>query len=316
MLRRRRAAIINKQSVPYGMEKVEYLESSGTQCILSDLICKGYIKAATKFMSLSDGNGFIFGYQTTPNLNQCGILINSQTYDGLSLFHTLDAHFFTNIETNKIYNVDFSSQECVLNGIDLSKTIGDLLIVEYPGVIALFARTEDNIPRHFLTGRIYYIKITNQEGESIEMSPTLDRTGTPCMFDKVTRKNFYNAGPGQFKYIRPNGLPSDYTQVEYLESQGQQYIIPWDGALGELDVEATFFYRERKNWAHVFARQNGWSDWSWNRFAPTVVAYLEVYNTGKIYRNSESSLYEFETDRIYHVKNSKNAFYVDGEKVY
>ena len=228
-----------KTAVPYGFEKVEYLESSGTQYILSDLICKGYIKAATKFMSLSDGNGFIFGHQNNPNLNQCGILINSQTWDGLSLFHTLDAKFFTNIETNKIYNVDFSSQECVLNGIDLSKTIGDLRIVKYPGVIALFARTEDNVPRHFLTGRIYYIKITNQEGESIEMSPTLDRTGTPCMFDLVTRKKFYNAGTGQFKYTLPNGLPGDYTKVEYLENPYKIYSNDYTAYfdLGRFDVD-------------------------------------------------------------------------------
>lgn len=33
-----------------------------------------------------------------------------------------------------------------------------------------------------------------------KLIPALDRTGTPCMFDKVSRKNFYNAGTGDFLY--------------------------------------------------------------------------------------------------------------------
>lgn len=33
-----------------------------------------------------------------------------------------------------------------------------------------------------------------------DMLPFLDETGTPCMFDKVTRKRFYNAGTGDFLY--------------------------------------------------------------------------------------------------------------------
>lgn len=233
-----------KTAIPYGMEKVEYLESSGTQYILSDLICKGYIKASSKFMSLSDGNGFIFGYQTTPNLNQCGILINSQTWNGLSLFHTLDAHFFTNIETYKIYNVDFSSQECVLNGIDLSKTVNDLRIVERTGDIALFARNEDVFPRHFLTGRIYYVKITNQEGESTEMIPILDRTGTPCMFDLVSRKNFYNSGTGQFIYPTTSttySLRSPQAEWAKMTDTGVHKIyhtpIGYDGSLEDYAIE-------------------------------------------------------------------------------
>ena len=35
MLRRKFAAQINRQSVPYGMEKVEYLEGTGTQFIFT-----------------------------------------------------------------------------------------------------------------------------------------------------------------------------------------------------------------------------------------------------------------------------------------
>lgn len=44
------------------------------------------------------------------------------------------------------------------------------------------------------------------------------------MFDMVTRKKLYNEGTGSFKYVRFNGIPSDYTPIEYIEGTGTQYI--------------------------------------------------------------------------------------------
>ena len=44
------------------------------------------------------------------------------------------------------------------------------------------------------------------------------------MFETMSQTPHYNAGTGEFKFIRPNGLPSDYTELEYLESTGTQWI--------------------------------------------------------------------------------------------
>lgn len=58
MLRRRRAAQINRQSIPYGSAKVEYLETSGTQTISLDKIEWGYngrIKTDLMWTNLSAG---------------------------------------------------------------------------------------------------------------------------------------------------------------------------------------------------------------------------------------------------------------------
>ena len=52
----------------------------------------------------------------------------------------------------------------------------------------------------------------------------LDNTGTPCMYDLVSNKTFYNSGTGEFIYPkkieRPTGLPHKYTPLEYLKSTG------------------------------------------------------------------------------------------------
>lgn len=56
--------------------------------------------------------------------------------------------------------------------------------------------------------------------------PALDlHTGRPCMYDLVTNQPYYNSGSGEFKFKTIDPLvPSEYTQLEYLESDGDAYI--------------------------------------------------------------------------------------------
>lgn len=51
-----------------------------------------------------------------------------------------------------------------------------------------------------LLGRKKYFKFWFNNKLTRDLVPALDQTGTPCMFDKVSRKNFYNAGTGDFLY--------------------------------------------------------------------------------------------------------------------
>ena len=34
----------------------------------------------------------------------------------------------------------------------------------------------------------------------MNLIPALDRNGTPCMYDTVSKQNFYNAGTDEFLY--------------------------------------------------------------------------------------------------------------------
>lgn len=49
-------------------------------------------------------------------------------------------------------------------------------------------------------GRIYEAKITQDSMLINHFIPALDSTGTPCMFDLVSRQPFYNSGIGDFLY--------------------------------------------------------------------------------------------------------------------
>lgn len=51
-----------------------------------------------------------------------------------------------------------------------------------------------------LLGRKKFFKFWFNDKLTRHLIPSIDKTGTPCMFDLVSRKNFYNAGTGQFIY--------------------------------------------------------------------------------------------------------------------
>lgn len=57
-----------------------------------------------------------------------------------------------------------------------------------------------------------------------DFQPVLDSNNIPCLLDKINNKFYYNKGTGSFTY-GGNQTPKDgYTEVEYIESTGTQYI--------------------------------------------------------------------------------------------
>ena len=97
--------------------------------------------------------------------------------------------------------------------------------------------------------------------KKINLLPSIDITGTPCMFDLISRKNFYNYGTSQFKYVlpnnMPNGLPSDYTSVEYLESDDKCGISTNYYPTNNTVVEAEVNVLNNKIYGRVFGTYGG-----------------------------------------------------------
>ena len=48
--------------------------------------------------------------------------------------------------------------------------------------------------------RIKRFYITRDGAYTLNLIPALDRNGTPCMYDSVSKQTFYNAGTGKFLY--------------------------------------------------------------------------------------------------------------------
>ena len=330
MLRRRRAAQINRQSIPYGSTKVEYLESYNLNgpWIQTGLISNGLnidVTASHHVGKSGDGN-VVCGSQTGGVLykicgntsNSCGWLFQDE---GVTEWRMLS---FPNLGDIWNLKVNFQNLSVHMSSGEKSSTtyfneryyeLSDDL---YFTLFGCGGKELNSVMRgNGATEQVRIYKFSaNKDGihNIINLIPSIDKTGTPCMFDLVTRKNFYNAGKGQFKCVRPNGLPSDYTPVEYLESSGTEYISIYDVnfVVGD-DIEMSSELQITD--LNGVRRSEG---------ANSVYFFWGIMNDNKLYAGCGTGKWGSSSvlgDTNWHVFSNKNTasqqgFYVDDNLVY
>ena len=133
------------------------------------------------------------------------------------------------------------------------------------------------IPGGFIQGKVFDFKVYKDNSLNLHLRPCLDTQGVPCMYDEVSKRYFYNQGTGTFKYkktlrvfqpvLDSNNIPclldkinnkfyynkgtgnftyggvqtpkDGYTEVEYIESNGTQYIDTGVVTNSNTDIDMT-----------------------------------------------------------------------------
>lgn len=141
---------------------------------------------------------------------------------------------------------------------------------EYPLVIFTTNRNgQPQISEAWLQQyRLYRFSIKNANEELImNLLPCLDKNGTPCMYDTISKQAFYNQGTGEFLYkekslfntanlqigyaISANGVVSanqNFNCTEFIPVKQSKYIfsgISGKTSAWDLRIHA---YDENKNW--------------------------------------------------------------------
>lgn len=141
---------------------------------------------------------------------------------------------------------------------------------------------------HIDTGgvrQVKYCKMWTIDGELVRhFVPVLDNNDIPCMYDLVSKTLFYNAGTGSFTagpYVTSpkDGLPQGVYKVDYVESNGSQYVdtgIVLDPRTYE--YEARFQFKSDTGSGTTFSVvYAGWS----SSYKVSIVG-CGLYNTGRI----------------------------------
>lgn len=87
-------------------------------------------------------------------------------------------------------------------------------------IFLLSCNTSGTHSQPCMKAKIYNCKIYDNDVLVRDMIPVLDKNDVACMYDKVNKKFYYNQGTGVFLYQEKD----NYTELEYLESTGTQYI--------------------------------------------------------------------------------------------
>ena len=212
-----------KPNKKYKVE-LEYLESTGTQWIDT-----GYtpIPATTRFElyftpTRINDNSFAFGAR---NNSAAGGAETCTAYKPANRVRQDWAGGNTEFTTrlniaDKFLYTAYNNTVSLNDEVYTGTTIRSTNRLDYN--FTLFTvNTAGTVDSRMFAGKIYYAKLYDNDVLVRDLIPVLDNDYVPCMYDKVSGELFYNKGAGEFVYKLPF---SEYTQVEYLQSTGTQWL--------------------------------------------------------------------------------------------
>lgn len=172
--------------------RIEYLQGSTTSYIDTQYTANTTtsIKTRIQFETVTNGKSFVFGggsggMELYPWDNKLEFNYNNRIYWG------------TNVKNNDILELSWNKNiiEYTINNSDsYFIDTADVYFKDY-APLYLYTLYRANTPSNI---KIYYFQIYDNDVLVRDFIPVLDIEGTPCMYDKVERKFYYNAGAGDF----------------------------------------------------------------------------------------------------------------------
>lgn len=200
--------------LPFGYKQVEYIESTGTQCIDTEIIPVANIRIEVDFMlTESQSTGGIVSAELTWKSNMCSIDAWAYRYGTGYQQHTLTA--------NKRYSVILDNGVFTENGTSVFTASGS---VSTSIPLTIFAVNRGDSQNEFAKARLYSAKITSDGIVVRDFVPCVNMYGTPGLYDMVSRRFFRNIGSGTFLYgevvhtIMPGVMP--VVEGEYRDAIG------------------------------------------------------------------------------------------------
>lgn len=202
--------------LPEGYTEVQYIQSSGTQWIDTGIKPDQTYTLRIKFQTEQASSGGIAVSDANWQSNGFGIWCNAAAF-GNGTMQTTEWHGTTPIE------IELSQQGLFVNG-NLTWT-PDTATFTVPANMTLFALNRNGSIAEKLTGKIYFAQLLKAGKLVRDFIPCVDPAGNVGLYDLEGGKFYGNSGTGVFLAGPPKAtLPEGYTQVEYIQSSGTQYI--------------------------------------------------------------------------------------------
>ena len=204
ILRRRGLMMQSVGDIPFGYKRCKFLQKSGTAYIDTGIIPDKSMDYDVVFdvESRYSGSLYVFGsdssYQSGFNL-----ACDFKNAEGIRACNFSTSYYPTYIKLNVgvQYSVQICENQFSVNSEMFSANSGSY-VCAYS--LILFgtnrkgqAMVNDTYCRNL---RIYSFTISKDGKKIMNLIPALDRNGTPCMYDTVSKHTFYNAGTGEFLY--------------------------------------------------------------------------------------------------------------------
>lgn len=181
--------------LPEGYTAVNYLESTGTQYIDTEISAAIDLGVKIKFIPKSSGQAF--GAITSLRKGYYGVEFSPNR--GISAYWGNGIDVGKPWEAGATYEIDFNYQNsgiAIFNDATLALP-PDREITQ--NTVHLFKLNEGNTTyTQYISGQAYGMKMTKGQDIVLDFLPALNPDGEPCMYDVIRKKAFYNAGTGDF----------------------------------------------------------------------------------------------------------------------
>ena len=180
---------------------IEYLESTGNQYIDTGIYPNGLIRMKAKIQTLRNaGVNSAFSGVIYPNRTSGEIWQVIYPYNGVDFNVSQEEIIFNqNYLDIQDFDVDQVNRKIELNGV--TKNMNKTPLALEPGhfnIPLCKYQNEINPSSNYWYGKVYFVKIWDNNTIVRDFIPVLDSNNTPCMYDKVSNTFFYNQGTGNF----------------------------------------------------------------------------------------------------------------------
>ena len=205
MLRRRGLMTQSLGDIPFGYKRCKFLKKSDAAYIDTGIIPDKIMDYDVVFdvESTYSGSLYVFGSDSS-HQNGFNLGCDFRNEEGIRFckFYTLN-YYTTYIKLNSgvQYSVQIGGNQFAVNSKVISAISGSY-VCAYS--LILFGTKREGKPMvngtYCRNLRIYSFTISKDGEKIMNLIPALDRNGTPCMYDTVSKQTFYNAGTGEFLY--------------------------------------------------------------------------------------------------------------------
>lgn len=190
--------------LPEGYTAVNYLQSSGTQWINTEITPSQDTKVIIKFTADKWGYESLIGGRANSNSNDQFTTFLDSSSNGRFLFRMdgmSSSITYKGFKLHTIYTAELSGtkMEFTLEDGTIPFTSG-VTISDFSSTVPMLLFKAQNVGGTGLNGKVYSCKIYHQDSLVRDFQPCLDTGGVPCMFDFVSRKSFYNVNTGSFTW--------------------------------------------------------------------------------------------------------------------
>lgn len=205
MLRRRGLMTQSLGDIPFGYKRCKFLKKSDTAYIDTGIIPDKSMDYDIVFdvESTYQGTIYIFGSDSS-YMNGFNLACDFRSEEGIRVAKFSPGYYY---KTYIILNsgVQYSVQICK-NHISVNSEVISASSGSYVCAHNLILFGTNRTGKAMVDGtycknlRIYSFTISKDGNKIMNFIPALDRNGTPCMYDSVSKQTFYNAGTGEFLY--------------------------------------------------------------------------------------------------------------------